>query len=196
MRRQRFSFADDRPKAPPRGCDHPGCAGAGEFRAPKSRALTDYYWFCLDHVRDYNKAWNYFAGMSMDEIMNVQAATATWNRPTWRMGQKGEGGHFSEINDDLGIFAANGFAFTSGPDKTRESFAESKVASKDERRALAILNLDAPVTVADIKAKYKELVKIYHPDVNGGDAGSEEKIKEINHAYSLLMARSAAAGRG
>ena len=76
-------FAEDRAKAPaPRICDMPGCACAGEYKAPKSREENDYFWFCLEHVQEYNKAWDYFSGMSHAEIEQQIIRGALWDRPT------------------------------------------------------------------------------------------------------------------
>ena len=70
-----------------RHCDHPGCVAAGEFRAPKSRStLDEFFWFCTDHVRDYNKSWNYCAGMSAAEIEAEIRRDTVWRRPTWPLG--------------------------------------------------------------------------------------------------------------
>ena len=71
-----------------RGCDCAGCGEAGDYRAPKSRDhLNDYYWFCLAHVREYNQHWNYFAGLSTDQIENHVRAAGVWDRPSWPLGQ-------------------------------------------------------------------------------------------------------------
>ena len=76
-----------RQSPPARSCDHPGCSEGGLFRAPRTPDVLDsYYWFCLDHIRSYNKAWNFFAGMSQEEIENYQHADLTGHRPTWRFG--------------------------------------------------------------------------------------------------------------
>src|SRR3546814_20080544 len=78
---------DFAPKSEARRCDHPGCPGTGEFRAPKSRdRLTDYFWFCLDHVREYNKSWNYYSGLSDNEVERMIRYDTVWQRPTWPMG--------------------------------------------------------------------------------------------------------------
>src|SRR5262249_29646421 len=90
MRRARLEDFVIRPAQPAtRGCDHPGCAGDGLYRAPRSRAeLSAYYWFCLDHVREYNAAWNYYAGMSELEIEREIRNDTTWQRPTWPLGSR------------------------------------------------------------------------------------------------------------
>ena len=103
--------ARQEPVAEERHCDHPGCAAQGEFRAPKSRAdLETYFWFCLLHVRQYNRAWNFFKGMSRDEIETYQHDSNTWHRPTWAVGvNPGFGARavytFNGAHDDLGAFS-------------------------------------------------------------------------------------------
>lgn len=159
-------------------CEHPGCEREGIYRAPKSRrSLTTFLWFCLDHVREYNAAWNYYEGMSEMEIEVELRKDAIWHRPTWPLrGQPDEGFH-----DPFGLF----------DDDRPERRSEGQVGGSDWRsrdaEALAVLDLTPPVTVAAIKQRYKELVKRHHPDANGGDSGHEEMLKEINRAYGRLM---------
>ena len=77
------------PEPPVRPCDHPGCEAGGDFRAPKSRLELDrYYWFCLEHVRAYNVAWNYYAGMSDSEIEAEIRRDTVWQRPSWKLGER------------------------------------------------------------------------------------------------------------
>ena len=69
-------------------CEHAGCQAEGLYRAPKSRErMNDYYWFCLDHVRDYNRAWDYYAGMTPVEIEAIVRRDTVWERPTWPLGR-------------------------------------------------------------------------------------------------------------
>jgi hypothetical protein len=163
-----------------RHCDWPGCGHVGEFRAPRSRDhLTAYYWFCLDHVRQYNAAWNYYEGMSDDEVEADIRGDTIWNRPTWPMGAvAGERIDFSAIRDAFGFF--------------HEAAKEARKAPRTPwEKALEVLDMAPPVTVAAVKARYKELVKRHHPDANGGSKSSEEKFKRINQAYHLIMAELA-----
>ncbi len=77
------------PDPPVRLCDHPGCDAGADFRAPRSRLELDrYYWFCLEHVRAYNSAWNYYRGMSETEIESEIRYDTVWQRPTWKLGQR------------------------------------------------------------------------------------------------------------
>ncbi len=170
-----YAEYDDRP-VPIRACDSAGCTSKGDYRAPKTRDLTEYYWFCLDHVRDYNSHWDYFAGMSTDQIeMHIRKA-AVWERPSWPLGQKARE-HEQVIRDHV----------------MHEFFGEEKSTAqpappmmKAEREALEMLELMPPVTFVAIKAQYKTLVKRHHPDANGGSRDAEEKFKSINQAFTVL----------
>ncbi|MGE5547128.1 MAG: J domain-containing protein [Solirubrobacterales bacterium] len=160
-----------------RPCDHPGCTQGGEFRAPRSRDhLNEYYWFCLDHVRAYNASWDYYKGMSSDEIEAEIRNSTTWQRPTWPLGSKTSSRKFSfAMNDPFGFF-----------EDDAEEAARARPPSPEEQ-AMKVLELEGPLTLATLKARYKKLVKRHHPDANGGDKAAEEKFKEINHAYTVLL---------
>jgi DnaJ domain len=178
------------PDTPARPCDHPGCAAGGEFRAPKSRLdLRDYYWFCLDHVRAYNSAWNYYAGMSDREIEVEIRRDTVWQRPSWRLGDRHGPGYSSRIRDYFGVFS--GSAGQSGAQDRRNGKrtpdAERRALSAREQ-ALAVFEIEPPFTQMHLKARYKTLVKLHHPDAHGGDKASEEKLKVINQAYATLKA--------
>jgi len=166
-----------------RACDWPGCDGGGEYRAPRSRReMNSYFWFCVDHVRKYNKEWNYYAGMDEGEVEADVRRDTVWHRPSWPFGStlpKGMAGK-DGIKDDFGVFGGeNGFDTNGGPATTQ--------ATPVEARALGILDLRPPLTADTVKARYKELVKRHHPDANGGDKIAEERFKEINRAYQVIM---------
>jgi len=183
-------FFDDATDAPVRPCDHPGCAAGGEFRAPKSRLhLHEYYWFCLDHVRSYNSAWNYYAGMSDAEIEVEIRRDTVWQRPSWRLGDRHSPGYHERIRDPLGVFS-------SGPDGSKERSRKENDPRRDQvqravsarEQALAIFEIAPPITPVRLKARYKALVKLHHPDAHGGDKAAEERLKIINQAYATLKA--------
>ncbi len=159
-------------------CDHAGCDGEGLYRAPKSRGnLRDYHWFCLDHVRSYNRSWNYCEGMSENEIEHEIRSSTTWERPTWK--PSGPAGYEERIRQTIHD-SAGFYGFGAGEFTTRAR----KVTP--ESRALETLGLEDGVTFADIKAKYRSLVKQHHPDINRGNAEAEERLKTINHAFNTL----------
>jgi len=190
-------FRDSRAYAgqPARACDHPGCEGTGEYRAPRSREqLHEYYWFCLDHVRAYNQSWNYFAGMSEAEIERERHRDCTGSRPTWPFASMGHGGRrygTGGFRDDFGFFHEE-HGDEAG---ARARWQEERGTGEEspgrghgpEDRALAELNLERPVSFDDIKARYKELVKRLHPDATGSrDQAQQDKLKAVNQAYATL----------
>jgi curved DNA-binding protein CbpA len=180
------------PEADPtvRPCDHPGCAAGGEFRAPKSRLeLHDYYWFCLDHVRAYNSAWNYYAGMSDSEIEAEIRHDTVWQRPSWRLGDRSGPGYAARIRDYFGMFSGGSERSRdrSGRDGNCAREAAQRALSAQEQ-ALAVFEIDPPFTPVRLKARYKALVKLHHPDAHGGDKAAEEKLKIVNQAYATLKA--------
>jgi hypothetical protein len=168
-----------------RQCDHPDCGQAGDYRAPKSRdRLKDYYYFCLDHVREYNKAWDFFAGLSPDEIESYTRATTVWERPSWPLGQCGVCER--EMRDKV----IRDFFGEPGREKPQKASPALPLAERD---ALAVLELTPPVDFVAIKGQYRTLVKKHHPDAQGGSA-SEEKFKNISLAFATLRKIYAEAG--
>lgn len=168
-----------------RRCDHPGCDGKGEYRAPKSRAaLRDYYWFCLDHVQSYNKAWNYYADMDSDQIEAQIRFDTVWQRPTWPLGGRGPQYYRQTVEDVEDVFDV----FREERERRAEERRAEPMMRKrtEEEAALATLDLTPPVSFAQVKARYKELAKKLHPDANGGDRDAEEKLKIVNEAYTRL----------
>lgn len=188
MQRNRARLNDRRFDQPPpsvRGCDHPGCAGEGAHRAPKGRdRLNEYYWFCLDHVREYNRAWDFYAGMSPEQIEAEVRRDTTWQRPSWPLG------FWSVQEKFLRDRVVKGFGFEFSRDGTGkdQDTQRRQAARTPEEDALAVMELSPPVDFARIKARYRELVKIHHPDTNGGAKSAEERLKEINQAYNVLKA--------
>src|SRR5689334_8450484 len=165
-----------------RVCEAPGCGLQGEYRAPLARdRLSEYRWFCLEHVREYNKKWDYFAGLDAAEIERHIRADTIWRRPVWPMGARRTGG--PKIHDPLGLSDDAGLG-----ERPAARMDGSEQLTPAERSAIETLELSWPLTLADVKSRYKELVKRHHPDANGGARHAEEKLKEINAAYSTLRA--------
>jgi hypothetical protein len=174
-------------------CDWPGCGVAASHRAPKGRMREGEYWrFCLGHVREYNQSYNFFAGMSDDAVAKYQKEAVTGHRPTWKMGvgrgpaaaRTGAAGFEPEFAaaDPLGILRELG-------DRAgwrTERPPEARTIRNAERKALDALGLDVEATSADIKARFKLLVKRHHPDANGGDRSCEDKLRQIIQAYNYL----------
>ncbi len=174
----------DFPTQDERICDEPGCAYAAEYRAPKAPdRLNQFHWFCLDHVREYNKAWNYYKDMTPEEIEWHTQQDLQWRRPTWPLG-----GRSGKLRGRMGNAFADVFGLFDESEEIRDSQSQNGgvVADNEERRALRVLDLDEPASADHIKARYKELVKRLHPDANGGDKAAEEKLKLVNQAYATL----------
>jgi len=178
-------------------CEWPGCNGAATHRAPKGRTRENEYWrFCLNHVREYNHSYNFFAGMTEDDIARYQKEAVIGHRPTWKMGMNGGRPatrsysarfqpHLDDVDDPLNLFrhfGANG----TGAESERLRRRESRVIRNAERRALDTLGLDPGATTAEIKLRFKMLVKRHHPDANGGDRSTEDRLREIIQAYKYL----------
>ena len=182
---------DRRLRAELPGCQWPKCSAPATHRAPKGRLRANEYWqFCLDHVREYNNSYNFFAGMSDDAVAKYQKDAITGHRPTWKMGSLG-GRRGRAGNNRAGGWAAEdpfslfGDATAGGSGHARPT-AEGRKILNAQRRALEVLGLEADAKRTDIKARFKVLVKRHHPDANGGDRGSEDRLREIIAAYNYL----------
>jgi curved DNA-binding protein CbpA len=173
-----------RPGAP--RCNHPGCREAGEYRAPMGRLREgEYFRFCLDHVREYNATYNYFNGMSDNDVASYQRDAVVGHRPTWSMGVARNGRDFREDfapHDPFGAMQARAARRAANAASTKKRANHTIAALK----ALDVLGLDAAADAETIRARYKELVKRLHPDANGGDRANEDRLREIIHAYKQL----------
>jgi DnaJ-like protein len=188
---------DRRMRASHPACDWPGCAGPATHRAPKGRGQEKAYWtFCLEHVREYNASYNFFAGMSDDAVALFQKDALTGHRPTWKMGQLG--GKRGEKPMSSRFFNTAAYGTAEDPFEVYRELgakprrdngraeAERRQVRNAERKALHMLGLEIDAKRPEIKARFKDLVKRHHPDANGGDRGSEDKLREIIEAYKYL----------
>ena len=165
-------------------CAVPGCAEGGEFRAPLSPGDFDgpgeYLYLCLDHVRAHNARYNYFAGMSPDEIEAAQSPIAGWERATRAFATAGAGPApaWSEFIDPLDAISA----------RFRPGMARPKPDrfTAPERKALGEMGLTEDVDRTGLRRRYSELVRRYHPDRNGGDRGYEGRLGAVIDAYQML----------
>lgn len=158
----------------------PGCTEAAEFKAPKDRGLQDYYRFCLTHVQEYNQAWNYFSGMAQTDIEDHIIRSTLGDRPTWRYD------NFANLETELKNRVWQQYHFTDKAPPNGKAQETPFHRHSPEHDAMMIMQLEPPLTFQGIKSRYKELVKKYHPDVNRGDPQSEELLKSINMAYTIL----------
>ena len=166
---------DEEPASQIRICEAEGCRAEAHYPAPRSRdALRDYLWFCLEHVRAYNKSWNYYEGLQGAALEAEIRRATTWERPSWKFAT---GKPAEEMFDDpMGLFD---FESRGAPGTGRQ-------LSPEERRAWKTMRMEPVNDLDQVKAQYKQLAKEHHPDMNGGDAGAEERLKEINLAYDLI----------
>jgi hypothetical protein len=172
-----------------RACDHVGCRVPATAKAPKSRdMLQEHYWFCARHAAEYNKSWDFFAGMNEAQIRAAQEARATGERPTWAFRASADS---REAASSRARGLADAFAmFSRGrPVATPADLAAERARriGRLERNALADLDLEADADAAAIRARYKELVKRCHPDANGGDRSAEHKLQRVIKAYKTLQ---------
>lgn len=165
-------------------CAVPGCDAPGEFKAPLQPANFDgpgeWRFLCLEHVREHNAAYNFFEGMSPDEITDAQSPLGGWDRPS--RGHAANGAdpppRWSDFHDPLDAI--------SGRFGNIRKRAQPSRFSKDEQRALSVLGLGEDATRHSIRERYSTLVRRYHPDKNGGDRRHEGKLGEVIGAYQLL----------
>ncbi len=167
-------------------CDKLECNNKGEYRAPKSRiTLNDYYFFCLDHIKEYNKSWDFYKGLSVNQIENSMREDIIWNRPSWPLK-----GNPYKVMEQINNFFSDEFDELN-PEKNGDSYFKNKLIDEkltlEENKALKVLALDLPLSLEKIKKSYKKLVKIFHPDVNGNNKKAEDKFKEINKSYRILL---------
>src|SRR4051794_24715377 len=177
-------------------CEWAGCPNKGPHRAPKGRENSrEYFHFCLNHVREYNQSYNFFQGMNADAVARYQKDALTGHRPTWKMGantsaKKGKGSPDPDLegaSDPFNMFSElNGRGrWRPGPG-AQEPKPETRKVFNAERKALQVMGLGPGATLEDVKAKYKALVKQHHPDANGGDRSTEDRLIEIIKAYNYL----------
>lgn len=180
-----------------RRCEWEGCDRPGAYRAPKSRdRLDEFRWFCLDHVREYNARWNYYENMSDEEVADSVSSDRLWGRPTWKLGKQpgadqptgphadGEAWRRFGLEDPLEVLGEKG---TLNPgDQVEAKRARERLLPKTIRKALDVMQLDALCTKGDIRARYKDLVKRFHPDQNGGDRSEESRLREVLWAFDQL----------
>ena len=172
-----------------RRCEHPGCLQTATSKAPKSRErLNEHYWFCQAHAGEYNRTWNFFAGMSEAEIERRRAEAITGDQPTWQF-------RASKFSREAAAFAAGagrGFAdplgiFRAARRRAEETSEPDRRLGRLERNALADLDLHDAASKTEIRSRYAELLKRCHPDSNGGDRSAEHKLHRVLKAYKVLQ---------
>ena len=184
-----------------RQCEAPGCRERGEFRAPGRRphgfdGPGEWRWFCLQHVREFNAGYDWFEGMSAEEILAAQSPAAGWQTETrvFRP-DAGVGGmpRWADYADPLDAISARARGIRgAAAGRAREAAAATRF-SPDEARALEVMGLGRDIDRTRLRRRYSELVRRYHPDRNGGDRKHEARLGEVVEAYQLLKKSAALA---
>ena len=165
-----------------RVCDHDGCEEAGKYRAPKAPdVLDDYFWFCQQHVREYNTKWNFFHGTTEAEMNAQLSEDKVWDRPTKPMSDP-EARAWARlgIEDPHQVLGANA---TQNPGKGPQS---GRRLPPTEKRALEVLDAKDNLTKPEIRKIYKGLIKVLHPDMNGGDRSQGEQLQLVVGGWDQL----------
>ena len=176
-------------------CAFPGCAAPGEFRAPPADGRRpgfdgpgEWRWLCLDHVREFNAGYNYFQGMSADEISDAQNPYGGWDRETRAFAARGGDAtpRWADFTDPLDAIGAR---FRRADAEGARS--DGRELSAQDRKSLRVLGLGTDVDRRGLRTRYAELVRRFHPDRNGGDRSHEKALQAVIHAYTQLKSRPA-----
>jgi DnaJ domain len=168
-----------------KGCEYPECKELGAYRAPKSPDILDeFYWFCKDHVREYNLKWNFFQGTTDDEFQKFLDKDRVWQRETKPFSQKDDGRAWQRlgVDDPMALLGPNA---TQNPGRMDKSGATRKLPAT-ERKAIEVLDARDHWTKTEIRKQYKGLVKDLHPDMNGGDRSDEDRLQEVVWAWDQI----------
>jgi len=168
-----------------RQCEHDGCTEAGKFRAPKSPdVLDDFFWFCKDHVREYNQKWNFFTNQTEAEMNAQMSKDKVWERET-KSFRDPEARAWARlgIEDPHQVLGDNA---TRNPGRNATSTGHTRRLPATERTATEILEAKDTWTKAEVRKAYKSLIKILHPDMNGGDRSQEEQLQQVVWAWDQL----------
>ena len=162
-------------------CEWKNCEESGQFKAPLEKDNSkNYRLLCLDHVKEFNKNWNYFEGMSQNEIENFLKSDLTWHRPTQKFGSSDNFFNIlwnNALSDKFKIFKA---------ERKRNSQINNRILCSKDKDAFEIMDLEMSADWVDIQKKFKTLVKKFHPDKHSGNKQYEDKLKKITLAYSHL----------
>ena len=170
-------------------CSVKGCIEMAESRAPRTREhMEERVWLCRGHLREHNESWDYFAGMSEAEIERHCLEALVGHRPTWPLGKRGAPGRQPAAEPSFFSYRIeDGFAiFEESAEPARR--ARPTALTKAQQDALAVLDLEDDATQEQLKARYKQLVKRFHPDANGGNRATEDRLRVVIKAYAHLRA--------
>ena len=166
-----------------RKCEHEGCQEAGKYRAPRSPdAVDDYLWFCQIHVREYNLKWNFFDGSAEDAVAEQMDKDRVWERETKPFKKSDEERAWARlgVDDPHQVLGNNA---TQNPGK---SITGTRKLPPTERKAIDVLEAKDHWTKTEVRKTYKKLIKVLHPDLNGGDRSQEEQLQEVVWAWEQI----------
>jgi DnaJ-domain-containing protein 1 len=167
-----------------RVCTHPGCTDEATCNVTKSsKNLSERIWLCLPHAREHNEHWDFFEGMSEEEILRFRIDAITGHRPTWRLDKR-----TARAPNPYGTFDVDSVFGDIEEEEAPKPRRPVHSVTGPIRNALDVMGLGETATLQEIKSRYKELVKRFHPDANGGDRGAEERLKQVIKAYGVLRA--------
>lgn len=198
-KKSRFHGRVERDDGPAR-CFYPGCDSPGEFRAPPGAKESggvrrggfdgpgDWRWLCLDHVREFNSGYNYFNGMSAEEISDAQNPYGGWDRETRAFAHGGADTPppWADFADPLDAIGARFRRARGGAAR-----ADGRELSWQDRKSLGVLGLGHDADRRALRRRYAELVRRFHPDRNGGDRSHEKALQAVIEAYTQLRSRPA-----
>jgi len=209
MRGYRVKFVDVRVN-PPGGrrkggayvkrCEHRGCDELGLCKAPKpfsarvaqipgqEAGVDDHHWFCQRHASEYNENFDFFEGMTEDEITAFQASAGHGHKPTWRFGggPVGAEGRAARMANPRGWKGAKDWLYNGHTGKGEAAVARGR--TRLQIRALDEMGLPHDAQAAAVRERYGSLVKQYHPDSNGGDRSMEHRLHVVIRAFKALKA--------
>lgn len=171
-----------------RPCDYPECKDHGQFRAPKSPdVLDEFFWFCKDHIKEYNLKWDFFNGTTDEEIKKVMDRDRVWERETKPFSKQGDGNSWARlgVNDPMQILGNMG-TLNKGPQAATNTNAATRKLPPTERKAIELLDARDTMSKQEIRKLYKALIKVLHPDMNGGDRSQEEMLQQVVWAWDQI----------
>jgi DnaJ domain len=172
-----------------RDCEWKDCDNQAACSLPKSpREPRKLVWYCLAHAREHNKSWNYFDGLSDAEAKAAREANQYGGRPTWSMGKNDRAR--ASLNKTGSADMADAFGVldkeAASQSKMRGQYRDGKLLTKLQAKAFDTMALPYGATSGNIRKRYAELVRRFHPDANGGDRSAEQQLSEVVKAHTIM----------
>ena len=156
-------------------CEFLNCKEEGIYPAPTSRDdINNYKFYCMKHIREFNKSWNFFEGLTEEEFENEIRKSTTWDRPSWKFGTQGAK---NKLNDYFNLF-----------DKKDEKKISKRNIDSKLLSSWKLLELNPTANIEDVKKRYKLLAKKWHPDKNLDlKKDASEMFVRITNAYKIII---------